>query len=72
MVMHRCEVCYEPRNLLARVRGKLVCGVCWNKAGQPSPLPSDAKERHEAEVRNLEAMTRRGGADAYRVKAGKA
>jgi hypothetical protein len=72
MLPFRCEACREPCHLFARIRGRLLCSDCWRLAGSPWPRSeASQKEIHEAELRIRERMLKRGGEDAYRVKAGK-
>ena len=65
-----CDRCRLPRVLFLRLGDENVCGPCWVRAGRPSPAVTPPDPAHEVAVR--ERMLARGGADAYRVKAGKA
>ncbi len=68
-LMMECTRCRAPKLLLLRLRPEVwICAACWIRAGRPS-LP--VVDGHEQEVATRERMLERGGADAYRVKAGK-
>ncbi len=64
-----CSRCGEKRFLFVTVRGEQLCSRCWKNAGEPRADPLG--KAHELEVRTREGMAARGGADAYRVRAGK-
>jgi len=66
-----CSRCGAHPELLAHDGERFLCADCWREAGSPWPGPGTIKEQHEAVVAIEQRMLARGGADAYRVKAGK-
>ncbi len=69
--MHTCDVCGEPRLLLARIEDLLACAGCWKKRGAKVWYPpKDASVLFHHETANREAMTRRGGTDRHLVRNG--
>jgi hypothetical protein len=73
MVLWVCERCGVARLLLAEIDRTLLCAECWRAWGSLfwNPTPPSAEATHAAELAIRESMQKRGGADAYRVKAGK-
>lgn len=75
-VLAGCDACPPDAptegRLFVRVDNRLLCARHWHEAGRPWPRSGGSLEQvHEAELRTRERMQARGGADAYRVKAGK-
>jgi hypothetical protein len=68
-----CHRCGRAECLVATIdSGEKLCVRCWTAAGRPWPrkMGSDVEiANQEQEVRRV--MDRRGGADKYRVHAGK-
>lgn len=70
-----CDVCrsLDEGKLYGNVDGKWYCSDCWKKAGRPFPRRRPSmQELHDAELSARAKMSSRGGADRYRVRAGKA
>lgn len=69
-ICDRCGVLFPPLAYLTEQ--EWLCRACWLKAGGTIKryMPT-AAEIHAAELATREDMLRRGGADAYRVRAGK-
>ena len=68
-LLHGCDKCGTAWQLLAKVGDQMLCGDCWNRMGRPFPRTPISAEQVEQAAR--EAMLARGGADRYRVRAGK-
>ena len=67
-----CDGCHKAFLLFVSFGGMLLCADCWRAKGSPWPKrPATASEIALAEQRNRERMKERGGADKYRVLAGK-
>lgn len=69
-LLHGCTRCAAAVLLLAPVDGHRLCARCWHHAGEPF-LDCVCGAAHEVETRTRETMLKRGGADRYRVLAGK-
>lgn len=74
---HGCDRCgdLDEGHLYVRLaRAYWLCARCYVRAGRPSSRhdDQDAAAVHAAELAAHERMAARGGADAYRVRAGKA
>lgn len=70
-----CHGCDRPLaecgdSFVRTVKGALCC-ACWIRLKRPGAGGSAMQETHEAEVKARDTMQRRGGADRYRVAAGK-
>jgi hypothetical protein len=66
-----CAACREPKLLLGvTVAGKL-CAACWHGLLCPPPVPATPEQAWAAELAIEKRMLARGGADRYRVVAGK-
>ena len=60
--------CGRARMLLVAVDGKRICAVCWRRqraSADPIRTPQETKSAVE------KSMQKRGGADRYRINAGK-
>jgi uncharacterized Zn finger protein (UPF0148 family) len=66
----QCERCGAARLLFMHVGSRYLCPVCWRREGSPAPTPAPPSFAQEQQAR--ERMIERGGADRYRVIAGKA
>lgn len=70
-----CDQCgaHDEGRLYGCIDGVWFCSGCWKKAGRPFPKTrADMSTLHNAEVAARAKMSSRGGADRYRVRAGKA
>lgn len=70
-----CDLCPASgeHKLYGLIDGVWFCSDCWKKAGRPFPKKrADMSTLHDAEVAARAKMSSRGGADRYRVRAGKA
>lgn len=67
-----CDRCQEPQHFFVSHGGRLLCSDCWQAIGSPWPRrEATPQEIALAEQRTREQMKARGGADKYRVMAGK-
>lgn len=69
-----CDRCPESgeNKLYGLIDGVWFCSACWKKAGRPFPkTKADVSTLHESEIATRAKMSSRGGADRYRVRAGK-
>lgn len=68
-----CDRCHEARHFFVTFGGRSLCSECWQAIGAPWPRRQATDiEIAQAEQRNQARMKERGGADKYRVLAGKA